>query len=162
MSTIETYRAFYKAHEHAVLDNDWSKVGAFLTEDTDYEVIGDPPLGNRKTGRQKILDGFVMGLDAFDRRFESRAITPLEGPVETANRVWVRWRMTLSVTGAPPFVLEGEETVTIADGRVVRLENRFPDGTGARMMQWIKSYNHLLAPDPTSLWSKLFEWQEKQ
>ena len=75
-------------------------------------------------------------LDGNDRRFDARELEMLAGPENRDGSAWIRWRVTYRVEGAPPLVMEGEETATFEGDRIRRLEDRYE----AEMKQRISSY----------------------
>lgn len=120
MSNIARFAAYAAAFEKAFVSDEWSVVEPFFTEDAVYDVPLDPPLGGRIEGRAAILAYFKDVLDRFDRRFDSRELTLLDGPTEDGDSVWIRGTATYRAAGVPEFVLELEETVHF-DGDRIRL-----------------------------------------
>ena len=130
--SISRFVAYAAAFEKAYETDDWSEVGSFFAADAVYEVPLEPPLGGRFEGRDAILAYFKRVLDGFDRRFESREIELLEGPVERGDRVWLRGTARYRASGVPDLVLELEETATFAGDLIVRLEDSYdPDALPA-------------------------------
>ena len=136
MSKIAHFGVYAAAFEKAYVSDDWSLVEPFFTEDAIYEVALDPPMGGYFEGRAAILAYFKDVLDRFDRRFESRDLTLLEGPKEDGQSVWIRGSATYRAAGVPEFVLELEETAYFKDDRIRRLEDRYESA----MKQQISAY----------------------
>ena len=140
--SISAYFATYAAaFEKAYVSDDWSTVEPFLTEEAVYEVALDPPMGGRFEGRAAILAYFKAVLDRFDRRFESREITLLEGPKEDGESVWIRGSATYRAKGVPDFVLELEETVYFEGDRIRRLEDYYEPEMKQRIAAYLKEYS---------------------
>ena len=74
MSTLSQFLAYAAAFEKAFESDDWSLVEPFFTEDAVYQVGLPGTFGGLIEGRPAILDYFKRVLDAFDRRFATRAI----------------------------------------------------------------------------------------
>ena len=55
MNPIQRFIEFAAAFEKTYVDDDWSRLESFLTEDAVYEVTGGPPLGGRFEGRDAVL-----------------------------------------------------------------------------------------------------------
>jgi ketosteroid isomerase-like protein len=125
MSETEYFGAYAAAFEKAFVSDDWSLVEPFFTEDAVYEIGLDPPTGDRIEGRAAILAYFKDSVDGFDRRFESRDLSLLEGPKQDGQSVWVRGRATYRAAGVPEFVLELEETAYFEEKRICRLVDRY-------------------------------------
>jgi hypothetical protein len=123
--SIPRFAAYAAAFEKAYETDDWSEVGSFFAPAAVYEVSLDPPIGGRFEGRDAILAYFKRVLDGFDRRFASREIALLEGPVEKGDQVSLRGSARYRAVGVPDLVLELEETATFAGDHIVRLEDTY-------------------------------------
>lgn len=125
MPYIPRFAAYASAFEKAYESDDWTGLEGFFSEDAVYE-IGLPILGQQRCeGRRAILDWFQTVLNDFDRRFDSRELTVLDGPTEHDAEVWIRGRATYRAGGVPTFELELEETARFDGDRIVRLEDRY-------------------------------------
>lgn len=125
MSSIDRFLRYAAAFEDAFVSDDWKKVEPFFTVDAVYETFADPPFGGRVEGRAALMVAFKHVLDGFDRRFDTRAVEMLEGPVERDGAVWFRWAATYTLAGVPPLRIEGEETVHFEGDHIRRLEDRW-------------------------------------
>jgi len=125
MSLTHRFAAYAAAFEKAYATDDWAPIEPFFAPDAVYEVNLGPPLGGRFEGREAILSYFVRALDGFDRRFASREIELLEGPRESADRVWILGRAIYRADGVPELAFDLEETATYENGAIVRLEDRY-------------------------------------
>jgi ketosteroid isomerase-like protein len=144
MSKISRFAAYAAAFEEAFVSDDWSGVEPFFTEDAVYEVELDPPMGGRFEGRDAILAYFKSILDRYDRRFESRTVAVLDGPVEDGDSVWVRGSATYRSKGVPEFVLELEETITFEGDRIRRLEDAYEPSTRESISSYLKEHGQKL------------------
>lgn len=121
-------------------------VEPFFTEDAVYETFAEAPFGGRHEGRDAVLGYFKTVLDGFDRRFDSRELKLLEGPVERDGSVWIRWRVTYRLAGAPDFVLEGEESARFEGDRIRLLEDRIPARIAAETRSFLAEHGSKLRP----------------
>ena len=140
MSKIPRFAQYAAAFEKSFATDDWSLVEPFFTEDAVYEVPLDPPMGGRFAGRPAILAYFKNVLDRFDRRFESREISLLEGPREEGDAVWLRGRAVYRAAGVPDLVLELEETAHFDGDRIRRLEDRYEPARKKEMDDYLARY----------------------
>jgi ketosteroid isomerase-like protein len=137
MSLASRFAEYAAAFEDAYATDDWSKLEPYFTEDAVYETIADPPFGNRTEGRAAVQRFFKQVVDGFDRRFDTRTVEMLEGPVERGNAVWIRWAAIYTLAGAPPLRMEGEETATFEGERIGRLEDRMPAADTQRVVAYM-------------------------
>lgn len=147
MKPIEVFGKYAMAFEEVVRLDDWSVVEPFFTEDAVYETICEGPFSGRREGRRAVLDHLKQSLETFDRRFDARENPEMiDGPKVDGDSVWIRWRVTYRVEGAPAFALEGEETAVVEGDRIQRLEDRFTDRMVADLDEWMKRHGDRLKP----------------
>jgi ketosteroid isomerase-like protein len=145
MSLIDRFQAYADAFEVYYQNGDPKVLEPFFTEDAVYETIADPPLAGVLEGREQVFEGLARSLASFDKRFETRALEVIEGPEERDGAVWIRWRVTYTAPGAPPFAMEGEETASFEGERIRRLEDRMPEA-GKRSLEWMGAHGAKLKP----------------
>ena len=125
MSHIKHFAAYAAAFERAYENDDWSEVENFFAADAVYE-IGMPILGaERCEGRAAIGAWFKGVLDRFDRRFETRTLTLLDGPKEEGSEVWIEGTATYTAEGFPDLVLKLAETLRFDGEEIVNLEDQY-------------------------------------
>jgi hypothetical protein len=146
MSRIQRFGAYALAFERAVADDDWSGVEPCFSEDAVYETTGPEPFAGRHAPRSAVLAYLRESLDGFDRRFDRRELAVLEGPVERGDGVWVRWRATYHLAGAPPLVMDGEETAVFRGDRICRLEDVIDSASSARTERYLREHAAKLRP----------------
>jgi len=146
MGIIDRYLAYADAFEEAYASDDWSKLEPFFTEDAEYEFIAPVPFGGRYEGRAAVLTQFQNSVNSLDRRFDSRAVAVLEGPVEKDGGVWMRWAATYTLAGAPDCRMEGEERARFSGDRIRRLEDRITDAEAGRAGAYFAQYGAKLKP----------------
>lgn len=146
MDPIKRFAEYADAFEKAYASDDWSIVEPYFTDDAVYEIVGEAPLASLVEGRDAVLAHFKRSVDAFDRRFDSRAIDLLEGPELREGAVWLHWRGVYAIAGAPDLAIEGEEIVSFEGDRIRRLEDRYADGAAAPVVSYMESHGAKLHP----------------
>ena len=149
MSNIARFAAYAAAFEKSYESDDWALVRPFFAEDAVYDVGVDLFMGTQFRGREAILAYFKAVLDGFDRRFESRELSLLEGPVEEGQTVRIRGCATYRAAGVPDLVLVLEEFVTFENDLIVHLEDRYEDEMKQEMDAYLDEHRDTLgfAPD---------------
>jgi SnoaL-like protein len=150
MDLIQRFGEYAAAFERVYQSDDWSQLEPYFTEDAVYAIEGGPPFGGRVEGRKALIEHLHRSVDAFDRRFPSRRLQLLEGPMLRNERVWMRWRVSYSGPGIPELVLDGEESASFEGDQIRLLEDRFPPEAGPITEMWLRSFAKLLAPARTS------------
>ena len=146
MNDVERFEQYAADFELAYESDDWSVVERHFAEDAVYEVLAGPPMGGCYEGRDAVLASLKQTLDLFDRRFDSRQVTFLEGPEMRGDSVWLRALANYAVAGAPDLAIEGEETATFDGDRIIRLEDRYPEGTADAVVQYLNAHGVKLHP----------------
>ncbi len=146
MNDVERFDLYAADFEIAFENDDWSVVGRHFAKDAVYETLAGPPMGGCHEGRDAVLTSMKQTLDGFDRRFDSREVTFLEGPEKRGEGVWLRAGVKYAVAGAPDLVLEGVSTATFNDDGIVRLEESYPEGVADVVMQYLTAHGARLHP----------------
>ena len=103
-------------------------------------------LGTVAEGREAIKAAFKQIVAGFDRRFDSRAVEMVEGPIDRDGTVWFRWVATYTLAGAPPLRMHGEETAVFAGDRIRRLEDRISAADGQQVLAYLAEHGTKLKP----------------
>ena len=146
MGVVERFNEYAEAFERAYDSDDWSVLESYFTEDAVYDFVAGPPLGGRHDGRAAILQDFPTLVNGFDRRFDSRRVELLEGPVERNGEVWMRWAAIYTLAGSPDCRMEGEERAVYTGDRISLLEDRVSDDEVARLTAYMQTHGHKLKP----------------
>jgi hypothetical protein len=146
MNPIQRFGEYAAAFEKSFESDDWSHVEPYFADDAVYEIVDGGPIGGLFEGRDAVLGYFKKVLDAFDRRFDSRSLELLAGPEIRDGEVWMHWRGTYTLAGAPDLVIEGFETVRFEGDRIARLEDRYPEGAGESMAAYMSAHGDELPP----------------
>jgi len=133
MSIQDRYQAYAAAFEVSYEDDDWSRIAEFFTEDAVYE--GDPDA----IGRDAVLAKLKGGVDAFDRRMDSR--TPdFETPTVDGDTLEMKWRVTYTKAAAPDLVISGTEVAIFEGDRIARLRDVFDPEAQKGMGEWMAAH----------------------
>ncbi len=146
MGIVERFLEYAQAFEDAYDSDDWSLLEPYFTEDAVYDFIAGPPLGARHESRATILNDFQVAVNGFDRRFTSRRVEFLEGPVEKNGEVWMRWLATYTLDGASDCRLEGEERAVFEGDRIRLLEDRVSDEECQRLGAYLEAHAGKMKP----------------
>ena len=146
MDLVQCFERYAADFEEAFANDRWTAVSEHFAADAVYEIIGGPPMGGLHEGREAVLAHLKRSVDSFDRAFDSRDLEVLEGPELRDGVVWLSWRARYAVAGAPDLVIEGEEKVRFDGDRIVRLEDRYPDGAGAQLLKYMGEHGAKLHP----------------
>jgi hypothetical protein len=138
MSRVPQFMKYAAAFEEAYAKNDFSLVEAYFTESASYEIFGmPPPLGGRVDGRAAILGYFARVLNGFDRKFNTRAVALVKGPLDQGNAVWIRGSVVYTAPGVPDLVFELDETAYFEGDRISKLEDRYDDETVRALVEYV-------------------------
>ena len=144
MSAIPRFAAYAAAFERAFESDDWSEVEPYLDDAVVYEVGLEFLHAGPCEGRAAVLAYFKDVLDGFDRCFESRELTLLEGPVEEGDAVWIRGTATYRSEGLPDLVLELKETIHFEGDRIRRLEDEYTPQMKATVLEYVDAHGGAL------------------
>ncbi len=142
MYLVARFLSYATAFEEAYASDEWSRVAPFFTEDAVYQPLS--VFGQRIEGRTAIVAAMKQMVDAFDRRFTSRRVDLLEGPVERDDTVWLRWAATYTLPGAPVLRIVGEEIAEFVDGCIHRLEDRMTEDEARRVAAYLDAHGSKL------------------
>ncbi len=133
MSIPERYQAYAEAFEESYEDDDWSRLEQYFTEDAVYE--GDPDA----RGRDAVLAKLKGGVDAFDRRMDSRTPDFQEPSVE-GDTLTMKWKVTYTKAGAPDLAISGLEQAIFEGDRIKLLRDVFDPEAEKAMGEWMQQH----------------------
>ena len=134
MSILDNYQAYADAFEESYEDDDWSRIEQYFTEDAVYE--GDP---EDARGRDAVLAKLKGGVDAFDRKLDSR-VPDFHTPTVDGNTLTMKWSVTYTKQGAPDLVISGVETAVFEGDRIARLRDDFDPDVEKTMGEWMAAH----------------------
>jgi hypothetical protein len=136
MGLADRYQAYADAFEESYVDDDWSRLEEFFTEDVQYDAGQSPdPVA---TSRNDLLAWFKSAVDEFDRRLDSREVIFTDGPREIESGiVAVKWKAIFTKAGAPDLVMSGVETAEFEGDRIKLLKDTYDDGIPELIDEWV-------------------------
>jgi hypothetical protein len=145
MEILQQFMAYAADFEKTLLDDDWSRLARYFTDDAVYEIEGSS-LACRLQGRDAIFAGLKKSLDGFDRKFPGRDIAVLDGPHVSDDEIRMRWQVTYTKDGVPPFVLSGRGLVRYRGDRIAYLSDSYDADVDAHFADWQRTAGMQLAP----------------
>jgi hypothetical protein len=146
METIDRFAAYAAAFEEAYVSDNWSQLEPFFTEDAVYVNVAPAPFGGEYKGRTAVFTQFQNSANDFDRRFDSRKLDILEGPIEKDGAVWIRCALLYTLAGAPDCRLAAEERAIFEGDRISRLEDSMTDVETERVRAYLAQHGAKLKP----------------
>lgn len=146
MGKLDQYLAYAAAFEEAYASDNWAKLEPFFTENAVYAFVAPAPFGGEYKGRAAVLTQFQNSVNSLDRRFDSRKVEVLEGPIEKDGGVWIRWAAIYTLAGAPDCRMEGEERAVFVGDRISRLEDSITDAEAGRLGTYFAQHGVKLRP----------------
>jgi hypothetical protein len=129
----DRYPAYAEALEQSHEDDAWSRIAAYFTENAVYE--GEPDA----RGRDAVLAKLQGGVDAFDRKMDSR--TPdFQTPTVDGDTLTMRWTVTYTKAGCPDLVISGVETAVFEDDRIALLRDSFDPEAQKALGEWMAEH----------------------
>jgi hypothetical protein len=130
MSIQERFQSYADAFEETYVDDDWSRIEQFFTEDAVHE--GDP--GAR--GRAAVLARLKAGVDGFDRKMDKR-IPDFQTPTVDGNTLELVWAVTFQLAGAPDLRISGRQIAVFEGDRIARLGGGMDPEAQRAMGEWM-------------------------
>ncbi len=144
LNPAQRFLAYSAAFEETYVDDDWSRLEEFFTEEAVYAVSLGPPLGGRWTGRRAGLDHLRESVDQLDRRFDERKIEVVGTPSVGEDYVSFDWRGTYKMAGCADLVFGGSERATFDvgsdPGRIRLLEDEMEEGSDPVIREWLEKF----------------------
>ncbi len=127
------FQAYADAFEQSYADDNWSRLEEYFSEAAVYE--GEPDA----RGRDAVLAKLRGGVDAFDRRMDTR--TPdFETPTVDGNTLTMDWKVSFTKAGAPDLVISGTETAVFEGERIALLRDTFDPDTEKTIGEWMAAH----------------------
>jgi predicted ester cyclase len=146
VSDLERFLGYARTFELAQAADAWQVLDPWFGEDAAHLVHEGGPLGGEDRGRTAVVEGLRQSVLRHDRRFDVRVPEILEGPLTRPDGVWMRYALSLRREGLPELRIEGEHLTAYADGRIRRIEEWLPPGTGSRVEAYLAEHGARLRP----------------
>ena len=142
MGIIDTFESFAADFEATVEDDDWSRLGKYLTEKATYLNVGGPD--PKCEGRDAILAFLKADVANSDKRFDSRSLIALTPPTAEGNRLSRQWRCTYTLAGVPDLVVEGEARYVFEGDLIKEIEEEITTDSMQNLGGWMEKYGDRL------------------
>ena len=137
---MQVFMDYAAAFEQTYVDDDWSRLTPFFSEDATYEVRGGP-LACEITGREAIFRGLKKSIDGLDRRSAERQLALTDTPNVVASgageELSVGWRVTYQFGDAPKLVLPGRSVLKVVGGVITELRDEYDDKELEEVGAWM-------------------------
>ncbi len=141
MSILDRYQAYADAFEETYLDDDWSRIAPYFSENAVCESgVGDA------RGKRAVLAMLKAGLDGFDRLMDSR-VPDFATPTVDGDTVRVSWSVTYTKGRAPDLALSGVEFATFEGDQIALLHDDLSPEAEKAMSEWLAAHGALLQGD---------------
>lgn len=137
MSILDRYQAYASAFEESYQDDDWSRIEQYFSEDAVYE--GDPDAA----GRDAVLAKLKSGVDAFDRRMDSRS-PDFQTPTVVGDTLTMKWSVAYTKAELPDLVISGVETAVFDGERIKLLRDDLDPAAQKAMGEWMAKHGAAL------------------
>jgi hypothetical protein len=140
---MKVFMDYAAAFEQTYIDDDWSRLTQYFSEDASYEVRGGP-FACEISGREAIFTGIKKSIDGLDRRCTNRQLDLTDGPhtaaTDDGHEVSVGWNVIFQYGDAPKLTLPGRSVCTIADGVIIALRDEYDAQEMAAVGAWMLEY----------------------
>ncbi len=137
MSILDRFLAYAQAFEETYVDDDWSRIAPFFTDDAVYATDSEA------RGRDAVLAKLKQAVDGFDRRMDRR-LPEFETPTVKDDTLTMKWKVTYGKAGLPDLVISGVEIAEFEGDRIARLSDAFDPQAQKAMEQWMAAHGAVL------------------
>ncbi len=130
MSNLPAFGAYAAAFEESLLDDDWSRLKQYFSEDASYR----PGDGTEAIGRDAVLQALQDSVNRLERKCDSRDLIGEPELSESGDTITLKFAVTYVKEGLPDLILSGYETAKYSGGRIQQMEDVFDDA--AAMLDW--------------------------
>lgn len=134
MGIAERFQAYADAFEQTYVDDDWSRLEQYFTEDAVYE--GAP---EDARGRNAVLAKLKASVDTLDRRMDAR-IPEFQKPTVSGNTLTMIWKVTYTKAGCPDLELSGSETAVFEGERIALMRDDIDPAVLTAMNGWMAEH----------------------
>ncbi|MEH6569804.1 MAG: nuclear transport factor 2 family protein [Halioglobus sp.] len=139
----KVFMDYAAAFEESYIDDDWSRLAQYFSEDASYEVRGGP-LACQISGRDAIFAGLKKSLDGLDRRCTDRKLEVTDGPdvaaTDNGHDISLGWRVLYEYRDAPKMTLPGRSVFTISNGVIIAMRDEYDDQEMEAVGAWLLEY----------------------
>ena len=140
---MKVFMEYAAAFEQTYVDDDWSRLTQYFSEDSSYEVRGGP-LACQISGREAIFTGLKKSIDGLDRRCTNRQLELIDGPnvvgTESGHEISIGWNVIYEYGDAPKVALPGRSVFNISGGLIVEMRDEYDDKEMESVGAWMVEY----------------------
>lgn len=140
MDILQQFLAYAGDFEKTYVDDDWSRLHKYFTDDAVYEVQSES-IGCKLEGPDAIFEGIKKSLNGFDRKFTTREIAVVGAPEVDGDEVRMAWTVTYQKEGVSDFVLRGRSVARYRDGKIAYLSDRYDPSVEQEFVAWQQKNN---------------------
>lgn len=146
-SAMEVFLEFANAFEETYVDDDWSRLAPYFSQDATYEVRGGP-LACTLKGPDAIFVGLKKSIDGLDRRCDERKVE-VTGAPETrttaeGEEVSISWNAAYRYKDLPTTGFPGRSVATVSNDVIISLRDEYTDEAMESFGLWMKDNNIFL------------------
>ncbi len=139
MSIQDRFLAYAAAFEQTYVDDDWSHIEPFFTEDAVYDTGTEVA-----RGREAVLAALKGSVNSLDRNMDTR--TPsFETPTVEGDTLSMDWSVSYAKAGCPDLVISGRETAQFRGDQIAVLRDEFAPEAAAALESWMAEHGQKLA-----------------
>lgn len=142
MDYVALFCSFAAAFEACVIDDNWSRLAKYLSDNATYLNVGSPE--GKICGRDAILAFFQKDVSESDRLFDARRLDGLTEPVIKEGILKRKWRSTYTLSGAPELVVEGEARYWFAGELITAIEQELTAESATVFAEWMQGHGEKL------------------
>ncbi len=137
---LQIFSEYAMAFEETYIDDDWSRLRKYFSDDASYEVRGGP-LACEIHGVDAILAGLKKSVDGLDRQCDDRKVELTGAPARQEDGDWaVDWYASYTRGDSPRGGFAGRSVFRVADGVIVMLRDEYTDSAMEKFMPWAAEY----------------------
>ena len=137
MPILDRFLAYADDFERSFVDDDWRRLAQYFTPGAIYE--GEPAA----RGRDAVLAKLKSGVDALDRRMDTRK-PDFARPTVDGNTLRMRWSVTYTKRGLPDLVISGVEIAEFDGDRIALLRDELDPHAQKAMGEWMAQHGGAL------------------
>ena len=139
----KVFMDYAAAFEQTYVDDDWSRLTQYFSEDANYEIRGGP-MACKISGRESIFTGLKKSIDGLDRRCTDRQLELTDGPnivgTDAGHEISIGWNVSYRYGDTPQMTLPGRSVFTIVDGVIVAMRDEYDDKEMGAVGAWMLEY----------------------
>jgi len=144
MTIEKIYARYAEDFEKTFIDDDWTRLERYFSEDAIYEVGGEA-----FEGRKSVFGKIKQDFDTLDRRMGSRSVE-LGQREHDGSKLAVSYCGTFTRPGCRDLTMSGWEIVTFEDDRIVRLVEDLDPASRRERSSWMAENGRKLYDEPAT------------